>query len=102
MTDEPTTALKPCPFCGNEKPKLYDNSDDGHMDFYVICQLNCVWGPSRSSAIEAAEAWNARKNAMPWLIKSQSLLTNVKYWVEHGQSETAVAAIEEYWKEWRQ
>lgn len=36
-----------------------------------------------------------------WLIKSQTLLTNLRHWISHGLSETAVNEIDDYWRQWR-
>lgn len=45
---------------------------------------------------------NVDESDRKWLIKAQTLLTNLRYWISHGQSEHAVQAIDEYWKNWRE
>lgn len=37
-----------------------------------------------------------------WLQTSQKLITNIQYWVSHGQSEAAIRAIDTYWKDWKE
>lgn len=58
--------LKPCPFCGNEKPVIMTRRGaDGFRDyFYVLCDYNdggCgASGQWNHYPDFAAEAWNQR------------------------------------------
>ena len=69
--------IKPCPFCGNEKPVLMTRRGiDGWRDyFYVLCDFNdCGCGASgqwNHYADLAIEAWNRRATApaVVWIVR---------------------------------
>jgi hypothetical protein len=35
------------------------------------------------------------------LAEAQALITDVRWWINNGKVETATAAIDAYWREWR-
>ena len=53
-----STALKPCPFCGCEKPELTGDTDI----WWVECQECHAEGPFAhgTNALEALDKWNRR------------------------------------------
>lgn len=59
MTDAPSPALKPCPFCGDRSPEITGE----RRLFWVACMAgaSCLsHGPKESSHAEAIAAWNRR------------------------------------------
>lgn len=43
-----------------------------------------------------------RSDASAWLNEYQKLVTNVRWWINHGQTETATREIDAVWKRWRE
>ncbi len=59
----PRWQLKPCPFCGNKKPKIV--GPDTHTNIFVLCYKcgarGCIVNAGHGgSTDEAVEAWNTR------------------------------------------
>lgn len=54
--------LKPCPFCGESKAKVYHNTNSDHRhnwDFHVECECGAVSLSDKQEA-QAVAAWNRR------------------------------------------
>ena len=59
----PTTALKPCPFCGAKGRKLRPEpwtSTHGNDGFVIDCRGCEAVGPVRPTVLKARLAWNDR------------------------------------------
>lgn len=52
--------LKPCPFCGEELPQLYETDHAGWAVFCQGCRLEVV---SELDRHELIDAWNQRADA---------------------------------------
>ena len=75
LREIPTAELKPCPWCGNEKPELIKAvRDDGHESWSVMCPVcgkhTCHWESSDIAAAEdsAVREWNRGINSF-WMCR---------------------------------
>ncbi len=48
------------------------------------------------------ETTPARSDAAAWLNEYQKLVTNVRWWINHGQTETATREIDAAAERWRE
>lgn len=81
MTDNLTTELLPCPFCGGEST-VERIGKSGY--FYVTCNTAycCDFGKFDTEA-EAIEAWNARQERMCHIVKETKTIRSLL----HGEVE---------------
>ena len=77
MTDNRTTELLPCPFCGCEA-----ETDTDHEQWWVVCRGCRLYGNHYTTEAEAIAAWNARVER-----------TCEPSWVLQGETQT-----QEFWR----
>lgn len=55
--------VSPCPFCGGpgEQDRAYGETKAGRDGVYLVCGKCEAGGPTRTTHVAAARAWNRRK-----------------------------------------